>query len=137
MDPALPRLARFAFVCLSRRLGLWYHQGMTLFIRNDDGEFPPEPNIAFEEVTDPAEIARFKAQMERGEKNSDWIQVHWTDVLPQARGKFLAVASQEAFIADTPEEAWEWAERTHPEDDGALVRYVPAKLGIRIYANRG
>ena len=52
------------------------------------------------------------------------------------RGKFVAVAGQEAFIADTPEEAWAWAAKTHPEDDGALIRHVRVGQGPRIYANR-
>ena len=45
------------------------------------------------------------------------------------RGKFVAVAGQEAFIADTPEEAWAWATKTHPEDDGALIRHVRVGQG--------
>jgi hypothetical protein len=49
---------------------------------------------------------------------------HWSDLLPQARGKFLAVAGQEAFLADIPEEAWAQAQAAHPEDDGALCQYV-------------
>src|SRR5438094_3681356 len=96
-----------------------------------------EPRIIIEEVDDPVEIARFKAQDERARRNSDWLQAHWADVLPQARGKFLAVAGQEPFIADTPEEAWAIAEAAHPEDDGVLVKYVRPELGPRIYAYRG
>ena len=95
-----------------------------------------EPRIIIEEVDDPVEIARFQAQDERARRNSDWLQAHWADVLPQARGRFLAVAGQEAFIAETPEEAWAWVDATHSEDDGAFVRYVFPDLGPRIYANR-
>jgi hypothetical protein len=46
------------------------------------------------------------------------------------------VAGQEAFIADTPEEAWAWARTNHPEDNGAFVQYVIPEKGPRIYANR-
>jgi hypothetical protein len=101
--------------------------------------FPPmdPPQFIIEEVTDPAEIARHRAQAEQAKRNSDWLQAHWADVLPQARGKFLAVAGQEAFIADTPGQAWSWAEQQHPEDRGALVQYVIPQGGPRIYANRG
>jgi hypothetical protein len=56
-------------------------------------------------------------------------------LLPQARGKFVAVAAQEAHIAETPEEAWTWAKSAHPEDDGALVQYVRTGTGPRIYAH--
>ncbi len=96
-----------------------------------------EPQFIIEEINDPAEVARCRAQDERARRNSEWLQAHWGDLLPQARGKFLAVAGQEAFLADTPEEAWAWAARAHPEDDGALVQYVRTGTGPRIYANRG
>jgi hypothetical protein len=94
-----------------------------------------QPKFIIEEVTEPQEIARAKAQDERHRRNSDWLQAHWSDVLPQARGKFLAVAGQEPFIADTPEEAWAWVDATHPEDNGAIVQYVRTDTGPRIYAN--
>jgi hypothetical protein len=84
------------------------------------------------EVNDPAATARARAQAERGRRNDEWLQAHWHEVLPQARGKFLAVAGQEAFIADTPEDAWAWAKRAHPEDDGAIVRYVRTTQGCRV-----
>jgi hypothetical protein len=77
-----------------------------------------------EEVTDPGEIARTHAQHEQARRNSDWLYLHWTDVLPQAYGKFIAVAGQEAFIGETPRAAWEWARAKHPDDHGALVEYV-------------
>jgi hypothetical protein len=92
--------------------------------------------LILEEVTDPAEIARSRAQFARARRNLEWLEGHWADVLPAARGKHLAVAGQEAFIADTPEEAWAWARTNHPEDDGAFVQYVIPEKGPRIYANR-
>lgn len=48
-------------------------------------------------------------------RNEEWLEAHWAEVLPQARGKFLAIAGQEAFIADTPAEAWAWVDAVHPE----------------------
>ena len=57
-----------------------------------------EPALSIEEVSNPHDIARACAQDERHRRNSDWLQTRWADVLPQARGKFLAVAEQEAFI---------------------------------------
>jgi hypothetical protein len=90
-----------------------------------------------EEVTDPTEIARSRAQDERARQNAAWLQAHWADVLPRARGRFLAVAGQEAFLGDTPEEAWALARAAHPEDDGAISQYVPSQGGPRIYGHRG
>jgi len=95
-----------------------------------------EPAFIIEEVSEPDEIARALAQDERHRRNSEWLQAHWAEVLPQARGKFLAVAGQEPFIADTPAEAWAWVEAAHPEDNGAIVRYIRTETGPRIYADR-
>jgi hypothetical protein len=95
-----------------------------------------EAQFVVEEVTDPVEIARFRAQDERFRRNSDWLAAHWDDVLPQARGRFLAVAGQEPFIADSPEDAAAMAKAAYPDDTGLLVRYVRSVVGPRIYAHR-
>ena len=96
-----------------------------------------QPKFIIEEVTDPVEVARFREQDAQHKRNSDWLQAHWADVLPQARGKFLAVAGQEAFIADTAEQAWALAVAAHADDKGAFVRYVFAREGPRNYASLG
>jgi hypothetical protein len=93
-----------------------------------------EPRFIIEEVTDPDAIARARAQDERARRNSEWLQAHWPDLLPQARGRHLAVAGQEAFIADSPEEVWAPAMAAHPDDDGALLQYVRPERGPRIYS---
>ena len=95
-----------------------------------------EPTCIIEEVYDPNVVARAHAQDARHRQNSEWLQTHWADVLPQARGKFLAVAGQEPFIADTPAAAGAWVDATHPEDDGAIVQYIRPDTGPRIYADR-
>jgi hypothetical protein len=89
-----------------------------------------------EHVTDPGEVARFRTLDESHRRNSLWLQSHWSAILPEARGKFLAVADEEAFLAGSPEEAWKWVSANHPEDSGAIVRYIREELGPRIYANR-
>ena len=89
-----------------------------------------------EEITEPSQIRRAQVQDARHRQNSEWLQTHWADVLPQARGKFLAVAGQEPFIADTPAAAWAWIAATHPEDDGAIVQYIRPETGPRIYVDR-
>ena len=93
------------------------------------------PAFIIEEVSEPNDIARSQAQDERHRRNSEWLQAHWADVLPQARGKFLAIAGQEPFIADTPAEAWAWVEAVHPEDTRAIVRCIRPDVGPRIYAD--
>ncbi|MBI1918646.1 MAG: hypothetical protein HYS12_28465 [Planctomycetes bacterium] len=94
-----------------------------------------EPPFIIEEVNDLGVVARSRAQDERARRNSEWLQAHWPDLLPQARGKFVAVAGQEAFLADTPEEAWRLARAAHPDDDGAISQYVFPEGGPRLYAH--
>jgi hypothetical protein len=96
-----------------------------------------ESRLIFEEVTDDGEIARLQAQRQKALANRAWLEAHWETLLPEARGKFIAVADQEAFVADTPDRAWEWVDSAHPEDDGALVQYIQPLEGPRFYANRG
>jgi hypothetical protein len=81
--------------------------------------------------------ANSRAQHARFKRNSDWLQAHWPDLLPDALGKHLVVAGQEAFLADTSAAAWAMAKSAHPDDDGAFCQYVPSHRGPRIYAHRG
>src|SRR5262245_64519163 len=97
----------------------------------------PEPQLVLEAVTDPAEVARTRVRMEQFRRNSEWLRARWDDLLPRARGKFLAVAGQQAFLADTPAEAWALAKAAHPEDGGAFSQYVRPEPGPRAYALRG
>jgi hypothetical protein len=100
------------------------------------GGEPPRLTVEFEGKAEPVEAERRRAQLERARRNGEWLQSHWAELLPQARGKFVAVAGGEGFIADTPEEAWAWTRQAHPEDDGATVQYVRADTNPRIYAYR-
>jgi hypothetical protein len=97
----------------------------------------PRVKLELEEVTDPDEIARHREGDEYFRRNSDWLASHWGDLLPGARGRFVAVAGQEAFIADSPDEAIAMAKAAHPDDPGLLIRYVIPERGWRIYAHRG
>jgi len=94
-----------------------------------------QSTFVIEEVTDPDEIARFQAQDERARLNGEWVQEHWSELLPSACGRFVAIAGQEAFIADTPRGAREQAKAAHPDDDGVFVQYVRPERGPRIYAH--
>lgn len=96
----------------------------------------PDRDLVIGEITDPAECAKIHARIGRAKRNLAWLEQHWPELLPQARGKHVVVAAQEAYIADSGEAAWAWAASMHPEDDGAIVQYVRAETGPRIYANR-
>jgi hypothetical protein len=92
--------------------------------------------IIMEEVTDPAELARARAQQERFDRNAAWLQAHATEVYPLYRGKCICIAGEELFAADTPEAVLALATAAHPEDDGRFLRYIPREKVARIYAHR-
>ena len=95
------------------------------------------PKLTVEENNDPVHYAEVCALHERTMRNTTWLAAHWPDLLPGARGRFVAVAGQEAFVADSPEEAWKLAKAAHPDDDGAIMQYVRKEIYPRIYASRG
>ena len=86
------------------------------------------------EVTEPEENARAMAQRQRFRKNSDWLQAQIPHVYAQHRGKFICVAGQGIFVAETAPEVVAAARKAHPEDDGFLLRYIPREKLERIYA---
>src|SRR5438874_10908203 len=92
------------------------------------------PELVMEIVTDPEQLAQARAQRERFERNSAWLQAHIPEVYSQHRGKCICVAGQELFVGDTPEEVLARAKAAHPEDDGRLLRYIPKATAPRGYA---
>jgi hypothetical protein len=88
-----------------------------------------EPQFLVGELTDPEEIARGRELMDQFNRHTDWVQAHWANIVPQARGRYLAVAGQEAFLADTPEEALAAARAAHPEDQGIYSQYIRTERG--------
>jgi len=97
----------------------------------------PKLTVTFGTPPTGAEAEAIRARQERSRRNSQWLQGQWDQLLPQALGKFVAVAGEETFIADTPQQAWAWAQEKHPEDDAATVQYVDPRPGPRVYAIRG
>jgi len=76
------------------------------------------------------------AQKERYERNLAWFLPRLAEIHAQHQGKWICVAGQELFVADTMEEASALAEAAHPEDDGRLLRLLCPVRGSRIYANQ-
>ncbi len=95
----------------------------------------PVSQVSVSEVTDPLTIARHRRQDERHRRNLQWLQAHWSD-LQESRGRYVAVADQQTFVADTAEVAWQWTRDQHPDDDGAVVMFVPREKEWRVYADR-
>ena len=91
--------------------------------------------IVMEEVTDPEALAKARAQRQRFDRNSAWLQAHVAEIYTRYRGKCICIAGEEGFVADTPEEALTLATTAHPEDDGRFLRYIPRHKVDRIYAH--
>jgi hypothetical protein len=94
-----------------------------------------QSTIVMEEVTDPEELEKARAQRERFDRNSAWLQAHVPEIYACYRGKCICIAGEELFVADTPEEALALATAAHPEDDGRFLRYIPREKLDRIYAH--
>lgn len=93
------------------------------------------PAVVMEEVSDPKELTKARAQDERFDRNWAWLQAHASEVYTRYRGKCICIAGEELFVAETPEEALALAVAAHPEDDGRFVHYIPREKVARIYAN--
>ena len=91
--------------------------------------------LVMEEITEPEELAKARAQRERFDRNSAWLQAHAAEIYRCYRGKCICVAGEELFVADTPEQALALGAAAHPEDDGSFLRYIPREKIDRIYAN--
>ena len=91
--------------------------------------------LVMEEITESDELAKARAQRERFDRNSAWLQAHVMEVYRNYRGKCICVAGEELFVADTPEQALALARAAHPEDDGSFLRYIPREKIDRIYAH--
>ena len=96
-----------------------------------------DSRITVESVSNEEDLTAYSAKLARARLNRDWLSSHWAELLPSARGKFVAVAGERAFLADTPEQAWKMAEEAFPNDDGAFVQYIRPVEGPRFYANQG
>lgn len=96
----------------------------------------PHDSLQIEYVS-PEDNAPNLASDEQFRRNSEWLSAHWSDLLPGVRGRFIAVAGEEPFVADSPEEAIALARAAHPDDEGILIQYVIPERGWRIYAYCG
>jgi len=105
------------------------------FTADDLPQPEQEPGIVMEEVTDPVELAKARAQDERFERNWAWFDAHAAEIYARHRGKCLCIAGQGLFVADTPAEALALAHAAHPDDDGRFTRYIPKERTYRIYAH--
>jgi hypothetical protein len=95
-----------------------------------------QSSIIVEEVTDPVELQKARAQDERFERNWVWFEAHATEIYAAHRGKCICIAGEELFVADTPEEALAMAIAAHPDDDGRFTRLIPQEKMARVYVDQ-
>lgn len=93
--------------------------------------------IVMSELTDPVELAKLRAQNERADRNSAWLQAHVPEIYSNYRGKCICVAGEELFVADTVAEVMALAKAAHSQDDGAILRYILKEKREIIYAISG
>lgn len=88
--------------------------------------------VTIEEHEMPPDLARMFAQGRRNllwfSENSDELEVY-----NRYRGRYVAAAGGELFVADTPEEVEGLAHDKYP-DEISHVRYIPLEKRSRIYA---
>jgi hypothetical protein len=93
----------------------------------------PQKTVEYVEGT-PEERARNVARSKAFWANTEWLSQQWDRLLPDARGKYVAVADREAFVAPTYAEAVAWIKANHPGDPGAFVEYVSPRQELRTRA---
>jgi len=93
-------------------------------------------NVVMQEVTDPQELAAARARRARFDRNEAWLQAHVTEIYRQHRGKYICIAGEELFVADTSDVAYASGKSAHPEDDGRFIRYIPKEKLPRVYADQ-
>src|SRR4051812_43852116 len=94
---------------------------------------PVEPQTTLTRLTDPADIARVRAFHEQVARNLRWLGEHWADLLPGACGKYVAVANEQAYVAESRLEAEGLARKDHPDEVGMVVQFVRPDVGPRVY----
>lgn len=117
------------------RLALEKHPGNHPFIHHIQKEKPSlraNGPLTFMERPMPPELGR---KFEQAKRNLDWFNEHAMelDVFNRYRGKYIAVAGGEMFVADSASEAIQLAKEKYP-DDSPHRCYIPKTKARRIYA---
>ncbi len=88
--------------------------------------------VTIEEHEMPPEMAGI---FEQARRNLFWFSenAERLEVYKRYRGRYVAAAGGELFVADTPEEVRRLAQEKQP-DEMPHVRYIPREKRYRIYA---
>lgn len=85
--------------------------------------------------TDSVEIAQFRARRAQYDRNWKWFQTQIVELGKTHFARYVCVAGEQAFFADSAEEAASLARTAHPEDFGRFVYYFPTHRLARIHAD--
>jgi hypothetical protein len=102
-----------------------------VMIRSNKSEGPP-PVIEFIQVTDPGELAKIRTRQERARRNDAYWNAHAFELFAHEKGKYVCVAGEQFFVADTATNAEALAIAAHPDDDGRIVMHIPNEKMLRI-----
>ncbi len=104
---------------LTESLKETYHRAMSPQVIIEEHEMTPEMARLFEEA----------------ERNMVWLSEHAEEleIFKRHRGRYVAAAGGELFVADTPEEVERLAREKHPHEM-PHVRYIFREKRSRIYA---
>ena len=84
----------------------------------------PMPSVDWDGVA-PEAIRKFFAPGSPFAKNRRWFEEHAAEIKQQHREKWVSVAGEELFVADTEKAAIEAARAAHPEETGpTITRYI-------------
>ena len=105
-------------------------------VNTTNPESPTQKTVEYIEGT-PEERARNVARSTAFWRNVEWLEQQWDRLLPGARGQYVAVANQQAFVAPNRREAQQWIAVNHPDDPGAYIDYVSPRKKLRTRAYQG
>lgn len=90
--------------------------------------------LIIEELPHDPEFERLFAQ---GYRNLIWFSEHAEElgVFKKYRGRYVAAAGGELFVANTPEEIDRLVRDKYP-DEVPHVRYIPREKRVRFYSNQ-
>lgn len=74
-------------------------------------------------VTDPVEVAAYRARRAVAEQNLDWLQEHIYELAEGNIGKWVCIAEQQAFFHEDANEAYRLALAAHPNAEGFIEYY--------------
>ena len=79
----------------------------------------------------------FERLFNQAYRNLMWFSEHAVElgVFKKFRGRYVASAGGELFVADTREDVDRLAREKHP-DEMPHIRYIPREKGSRIYAHQ-